>query len=203
MTRLLLILAVVACLSACGDREPLIDRQAVFDRYDWWDSRDRDWYAERIPFIETPDARIDEVYYYRWEVLKTHLTYGSPETGYLFTEFMDRPFWSGAYGGISCPLGHQFAEARWLKDPRIIDDFARYWFDTEGARPRSYSNWYGASLWQVYEVWGDDAWIISMLPYMEQQYRGWVAEHYDPDHGLFYRTGHDDGMEVNINSRQT
>ncbi|NQV72980.1 discoidin domain-containing protein [bacterium] len=42
-----------------------------------------------------------------------------------------------------------------------------------------------------------------MLPYMEEQYEGWVADQFDPDHGLFFKTGHDDGMEININSRQT
>ncbi len=202
MYRLSIIVLLIACLGGCGGDGGLIDRQEVFDRYDWWDSRDWGWYAKRIPFIETPDAEINEVYYYRWEVMKTHLTYGSPETGYLFTEFMDRPFWSGTYGGISCPLGHQLSEVRWLKDPRVIDDFSRYWIDTEGARPRTYSNWYGTGLWQVHEVWGDEDWVRSMLPYMEEQYQGWRAENFDQDHGLFFKTGHDDGMEVNINSRQ-
>ena len=202
MKKLLPFALALLFLAGCRERVPLIDKQLVFDRYDWWDNRDWDWYSEYIPFIETPDAQIDEVYYYRWEVMTKHLTYGSPETGYMFTEFIDRPFWSGMYGGIACPLGHQLSEVRWLKNPRIIDDFSRYWIDTEGARPRNYSNWYGAGLWQIHEVWGDVEWITSMLPYMEEQVSGWFDEHFDADHGLFYRTGHDDGMEVNINSRQ-
>ena len=188
--------------AGCASDPQLIDPKAVFDRYDWWDSHDQAWYTERIPFIETPDAQIDEIYYYRWEVLKTHLTYGSPETGYVFTEFIDRPSWSGTYGPISCPLGHQFSEARWMNDPRVIDEYARYWFDTPGAQPRRYSNWYASSLWGVHEVWGDDAWITAMLPYMERQYDGWMAENWDPGHRMFFKTGHDDGMEININSRQ-
>ena len=198
---LLLPLLLAGFLVGCGNAE-IIDKKAVFEKYDWWDSRDWDWYADRIPFIETPDPQIDEVYYYRWEVVKTHLTYGSPQTGYLFTEFMDRPFWSGTYGGISCPLGHQLSEVRWMNDPRIIDDFARYWIDTDGAKERNYSNWYASGLWQIHEVHGDHAWITSMLPYMEEQYSGWVTENFDPEHGMFFKTGHDDGMEININSRQ-
>jgi len=31
---------------------------------------------------------------------------------YSFTEIIDRPFCSGAYGAISCPAGHQLYEAR-------------------------------------------------------------------------------------------
>ncbi len=60
-------------------------------------------------------ADITTTYYYRWELLTKHLTYGSPQSGYLFTKFIDRPFWSGAYGAISCPAGHQLYEARWLR----------------------------------------------------------------------------------------
>ncbi|NBW94873.1 MAG: carbohydrate-binding protein, partial [Bacteroidetes bacterium] len=41
-----------------------------------------------------------------------------------------------------------------------------------------------------------------MLPYMEEQYEGWLETNYDADHGLFFKSGHDDGMEININSRQ-
>ena len=200
--RALSILLALLTLAGCSPSADLIDRDAVFARYNWWDSRDFGWYEDRIPFVETPDNQVNEVYYYRWEVMKTHLTYGSPETGYLFTEFMDRPFWSGTYGGISCPLGHQLTEVRWMKDPRIIDDFARYWIDTEGAKERNYSNWYGSALWQIHEVWGDSAWAVSMLPYMEEQYEGWLETNYDADHGLFFKSGHDDGMEININSRQ-
>lgn len=198
-----LLLGTALAISGCDPTTGLIDRDAVFARYDWWDSRDFGWYEERIPFVETPDEQINEVYYYRWEVMKTHLTYGSTDTGYLFTEFMDRPFWSGTYGGISCPLGHQLSEVRWMKDPRIIDDFARYWIDTDGAKERNYSNWYGSALWGIHEVWGDSSWVVSMFPYMQEQYQGWLETNYDAEHGLFFKSGHDDGMEININSRQT
>jgi hypothetical protein len=181
----------------------VLDKRAALARYEWLDNRDYDWFAKRIPFFESPDTAIDATYYYRWELTTKHLTYGDPRTGYTFTEFIDRPFWSGAYGAISCPLGHQFHELRWLDDPRIVRDFARYWFETPGAQPRSYSNWYGESMWATYLVTGDRRFIREMLPYMKRQYVGWVAEHYDAAHGLFHWDGLHDGMERNINSRQT
>jgi Mannosylglycerate hydrolase MGH1-like glycoside hydrolase domain/Glycosyl hydrolase family 65, C-terminal domain len=181
----------------------ILDRRAVLARQSWWDNRDWDWYAARIPFFESPDSTIDATYYYRWELLTKHLTYGSPETGYTFSEFIDRPSWSGRYGSISCPLGHQFAELRWLDDRDIIDDFARYWFETPGAQPRSYSNWYGSAMWGVYEVLGDTAFLRMVLPYMKRQYAGWMAEHWDSTQRMFRWDGLHDGMERNINSRQT
>lgn len=181
----------------------VLDKRALFARQTWWDNRDSDWFAARIPAFESPDSAIDATYYYRWELVTKHLTYGSPESGYTFTEFIDRPFWAGAYGAISCPVGHQFDEIRWLNDRRIIEDFARYWFETPGAQPRSYSNWYGAAMWGTYEVVGDTGFLRRVLPHMKQQYAGWMAEHWDGTHRMFRWDGLHDGMERNINSRQT
>ena len=154
---------------------PILDKRAVLARQTWWQNRDWDWYETNVPFFESPDPEIDATYYYRWELATRHLTYGSPETGYTVTEFLDRPFWSGAYGAISCPLGHQLYELRWLKDARVVDDFARYWLDAPGAQPRSYSNWYGAAVWGAFQVSGDTAYLRRMLPHMKAQYAGWMA----------------------------
>ena len=188
---------------ACGRSGPVLDRQALLNRQTWWDNRDWDWYRANIPFFESPDTAMDATYYYRWELITKHLTYGSPETGYTFTEFIDRPFWSGAYGSISCPAGHQLYEVRWLKEPHIAQDFARYWFETPGAQPRSYSNWYGDAVWAVYQVQRDTAFLRTVLPHMETQHAGWMAEHWDERHQMFRWDGMHDGMETNINSRQT
>ena len=192
-------------LTACraASPAPSLDRQVILERQSWWDNQDWSWYQRQIPFFESPDPEIDATYYYRWELLTKHLTYGAPETGYTFTEFIDRPFWSGAYGAISCPLGHQLYEARWLRDRRIAEDFARYWFEAPGAQPRSYSNWYGDAVWATYLVTGDSVFLRSVLPHMVAQYQGWLAERWDPEHRMFRWDGMHDGMETNINSRQT
>jgi hypothetical protein len=195
------LLALTLCAPPASAQ--VLDQRALFARQTWWDNRDFAWFAARIPAFESPDAAIDATYYYRWELVTKHLTYGSPETGYTFSEFIDRPFWSGAYGAISCPLGHQMEEIRWLNDPGIIEDFARYWFETPGAQPRSYSNWYGAAVWETYEVLADTGFLHRLLPYMKRQYAGWLAEHWDGGHRLLRWDGLHDGMERNINSRQT
>ena len=183
---------------------PILDKLAVLRRFaPILDNRDFGWYESHIPFFESPDPDIDATYYYRWELVTKHLTYGSPQTGYTFSEFIDRPFWSGAYGAISCPLGHQMYEIRWLRNSPAVEDFARYWFETPGAQPRSYSNWYGDAVWATYLVTADRQYLRTMLPHMEAQYTGWMAEHWDPAHRMFHWDGLHDGMEVNINSRLT
>lgn len=181
----------------------VLDAHKVLTAQSFWDNRDWDWYAANIPMFECPDPEINTTYYYRWELLTKHLTYGSPQTGYVFTEFIDRPFWSGRYGAISCPAGHQLYEARWLKEPRIARDYARYWFETPGAEPRRYSCWITDAVWAVHQVHPDRQFVAALLPGLKKNYEAWERERFAPEVGLFWQSGHDDGMEININSRQT
>ena len=181
----------------------VLDKQKLLDDQTFWDNRDWDWYKANLPFFECPVAALNTTYYYRWESVTKHLTYGSPNSGYSFTEFIDRPFWSGTYGAISCPAGHQLYEVRWLRDKRYAQDYGRYWFKTPGAQPRRYSTWLADALWAVHEVHPDDAHIKALLPDLIKNYEGWEKEHFVLEVGLFWQTGHDDGMEININSRQT
>ena len=125
-SRFSFLLSAVCFLPPSGPAA-VLNKQAQLDAQTFWDNRDWDWYKANIPFFECPDAEITTTYYYRWELTTKHLTYGSPASGYSYTEFIDRPFWSGAYGAISCPAGHQLYEVRWLRDPRYAQDYARYW----------------------------------------------------------------------------
>lgn len=190
-------------MCALGVHAQVLDAQKLLQNESFWDNRDFDWYTANIPFFECPDKDITTTYYYRWELLTKHLTYGSPNSGYSFTEFIDRPFWSGAYGAISCPAGHQLYEARWLRHPRIAEDYARYWLRTPGAQPRNYSTWLADSIWAIHQVHPNEQRHLELLPDLIKNYEGWEQRHFVPDVGLFWQTGHDDGMEFNINSRQT
>lgn len=197
--------AVALCMLGLPARaaEPLLTPRALLERETFWDNKDWDWFEGNIPLFECPDADLQTTYYYRWELLTKHLTYGSPNSGYSFTEFIDRPFWSGAYGAISCPAGHQLYEARWLRDPRYARDYARYWFRTPGAQPRNYSTWLADGIWALQRVHPSDALMKDLLPDLKKNYEAWEKRHFVPEVGLFWQTGHDDGMEFNINSRQT
>ena len=181
----------------------VLDKDHALAAQTFWDNRDFDWYKANIPFFECPDAEIVTTYYYRWELITKHLTYGSPNSGYGFTEFIDRPFWSGAYGSISCPAGHQLYEVRWLNDVTYARDYSRYWFRTEGAQPRRYGCWIADGIWAVQQVHPDRTFVKDLLPDLKKNYEDWEKRQFVPEVGLFWQNGHDDGMEFNINSRQT
>lgn len=184
-------------------RGQVLDKLSTLKRQTFWDNLDFDWYSRNIPMLETPDPDIDTTYFYRWELLTKHLTYGSPNSGYSFTEFIDRPFWSGRYGAISCPAGHQLYESRWLRDPMIARDYTKYWIETPGAQPRNYSTWLADAAWAVHRVHPDDSFAKSLLPGLKANFEGWERKQFDVNAGLFAQSGHDDGMEFNISSRQT
>ncbi len=97
---------------------------------------------------------------------------------YLFTEFIDRPFWSGAYGAISCPAGHQLYEARWLRSPRIARDYSKYWLRTPGAKPRNYSTWLADSVWEVERTHPNMTFTTDLLDDLIANYEGWERRHF-------------------------
>lgn len=196
-------LLAFAVTLADGATAQVLNQRQLLEQETFWDNRDWDWYQRMIPFFECPNRDIQTTYYYRWEVLTKHLTYGSPRSGYTFTEFIDRPFWSGTYGAISCPAGHQLYEARWLREPDIAEDFGRYWFTVPGAEPRRYSTWLADAIWAAHLIHPNERHIRDLLPKLVENYEGWEKSHFVPEVGLFWQTGHDDGMEININSRQT
>src|SRR5262245_2908924 len=166
----LLVLVLGSANIAVGQ---VLDKQKLLDTQTFWDNRDWDWYKDNVPFFECPDADLTTTYYYRWELVTKHLTYGSPNTGYTLTEFIDRPFWSGAYGAISCPAGHQLDEVRWLRDPRYARDYGRYWFRTPGAQPRNYSTWLADAVWAAHLVHPDEEYVKDLLPDLVKNYEVW------------------------------
>jgi len=201
---LVMTLAALSCLFAGYARgESVLDKQVQLEAQTFWANRDFDWYKANIPFFDCPDPEIVTTYYYRWELVTRHITYGSPNTGYTLTEFANRPFWSGRYGAIACPSGHQAYEVRWLRDPLVARDFLRYWFRTPGAQPRNYSSWLADSTWATHQVHPDDAFVLDLLPDLVEHHKAWRRRQWVPDMGLFWQLGHDDGMEFDINAQQT
>jgi len=181
----------------------VLNKQKMLDRFTFWENKDWNWYKQNIPFLETPDKDIDMTYYYRWDMMTIHLVYGSPASGYTVTEFIDRPWWSGTYGAISCSVSQHLYDMRWMRDQRYVKDYAKYWFYTPGAQPRTYSTWLADAIWQLYKVNYDRKLVTGLKDSLVTNFAGWEKEHWNEKEGLFAWSGMHDGMETNINSRQT
>ncbi len=153
-----------------------------------------------IPFFECPDKNIELTYYFRWWTYRKHIE--KTPTGYVITEFLPKVYWSEKYNTIACAASLHFYEGRWLKSPKYLSSYAKFWF-TEG-NPRMYSFWAANSLLEYFKVTQDST-IINLFPDLVKNYqaweKGWIKNgHFigkNPD-GLFSTFDDRDGMEMQI-----
>jgi hypothetical protein len=183
-----------------GD-EPLRNHVRTFNRDDHThfgqavsNEQAADWMAANVPRFECPDQAIETIYHFRWWTFRKHIK-ETPD-GMVITEFLPKVNWSGKHNTISCPAGHHFREGRWLRDPKILDDYARFWF-RKGGEPRRYSFWAADSIHQRALALGDFSLAIELLPELIANHQAWEEKRLEPD-GLFWQVDDRDGMEVSI-----
>lgn len=153
-----------------------------------------DWFVANIPWLDTPDPEINEIYYFRWYAFQKHIR--RVPDGYLISEFLDSVPWAGRYNAIDMAAGEHIREARWLRDPEYAADYTRFWFGPDG-EPRRYSFWAADSVYQLYLATGDEGLATSLLPALQKNHAAWEATHQDPN-GLFWQIDDRDGMEDSI-----
>ena len=158
------------------------------------DVPDRDWIVANAPLFECSDPQIQQLYYYRWHLYHDHLK--RTPAGWIVTEFLPDVSWAGKYNSISCAAGHHIYEGRWLRDPKYLNDYSRFWFEG-GGEPRRYSFWAADAIYARYLVNGDKAQACSLLTALVQNYQAWEKAHRDAN-GLFWQTDDRDGMEYSI-----
>ncbi|MFU8892911.1 MAG: MGH1-like glycoside hydrolase domain-containing protein [Luteolibacter sp.] len=149
------------------------------------------WMERNVPRFDCPDKQLEEIYHFRWWTFRKHIR-DTPD-GYVITEFLPEVSWSRKHNTINCPGGHHFREARWIRNPRYLDDYSVFWF-RKGGRPRQYSFWIADSIHQRALVLGDFTLAIDLLPDLIENHREWEKSRLLPD-GLFWQIDDRDGME--------
>lgn len=150
---------------------------------------------DNIPLLDCPDKDILSTYYFRWWSYRKHIK--QTPAGLIVDEFLPPVEWAGAYNSINCPAGHHIYDGRWMRDPKVMDEYSLFWFRNGGGNPRQYSFWAANSIWARYCVTGDKAFTIGMLPDLIANYEGWEKTHRDAN-GLYWQNDGNDGMEVSI-----
>ena len=153
-----------------------------------------DWFEQNIPWLDVPDPEIEEIYYFRWYSFKKHIKQ-TPD-GYVIDEFEENVPWAGKYNTISCAAGHHIREARWLRNPRFVEDYTNFWFGSNG-EPRRYSFWAADAVYQLFLATGNRQFAINLLPALRNNYAAWEETHRDPN-GLYWQIDDRDGMEFSI-----
>ena len=158
------------------------------------------WIVGQAPLFECPAGVLEEVYYFRWWTYRKHLRQ-TPD-GLVLTEFILPVSHAGPHNTISCALGHQIAEGRWLQDQRFLDEYVRFWFRSgdDGGRAlhfHKFSSWAAAALYERYLVTGDRDFLVDLLDDLVADFRAWEKERQQSDH-LFWQHDVKDGMEESI-----
>jgi hypothetical protein len=193
--RNLLLSALLTAAVAAHAAPPVIDTarvaQAAF-------GNDAPWYRANIPFLDTPDARLDRVYYYRWQVLRSHIRDIGAQ-GTVFTEFLPEVGWDRKpYSTLNDSAAFPLLEGRWLRDPRPVDSFIDYLYADAGD-DRHFSDAIADAAWQRYRVTGDAAPLVRNLRAMRYVFNAW-DDHYDPRQGLYWIEPLLDATEYTISS---
>ena len=153
------------------------------------------WLKANIPFFDCSNKQFEDMYYFRWFAWEKHVVH-TKEFGYLITEWLPKPQFAN-YGVLPDAAPFHLGEARWLRNPEIAEDYARYWI-TPGARPHLYSFALATSVRDVTLATADTQLATSMLPGLIENYKAWVATQYDPSVGLFWSIDTRDAMEKSI-----
>ncbi|KAI2614748.1 Six-hairpin glycosidase-like protein [Hypoxylon fragiforme] len=149
-----------------------------------------------IPYIDIPDALVQDVYYYRWTTIQRNLRYIKAGTGYMCTEFVQPVGYAKAFGSIDAAAGHQIDESRWLRDTFYGDDYIQLY--TRGpADALQYTQWILDAASRRAMVTGDSHFLAIQLDDMIRLWHEWDP-YFDEAAGLYYYQPVWDAQELSL-----
>lgn len=158
---------------------------------------DAPWYRDRIPLFESSDSALDEVYYYRWQVVRAHQRDVGAD-GYITTEFLgDVPWQRESAATLNDAAVFHIGETRWLRDRRPAADYIDFMY--RGGNDRHFSDAMADAVWGRYLVDGDKAGALRHLSAMRLLYGQW-DDRFDFGKGLYWIEPLLDATEYTISS---
>jgi F5/8 type C domain len=173
----------VAALSAvfAAHAQPGLPRENIATRFF---GADAPWYLRNIPFLEIDDQEIQDVYYYRWKVFRSHIRDIGPQ-GTTVLEFLDNVPWARQpFTDLNDSASFHILEGRWLRDQVIIDSLIDHLY-TGGANDRHFSESIAAATASRTLVTGDASPGVRHLGEMRAIFDQW-DDHLDRERGLYW-----------------
>jgi hypothetical protein len=159
---------------------------------------DAPWFVNRIPFLEIDDSEIQEIYYYRWKLYRSHLREIGAQ-GRTVLEFLDNVPWARQpFTDLNDSASFHLLEGRWLRDPSVVDDLIDHLY-TGGANDRHFSESIAAATYASTLVTGDAAPALRHLDTMQHIYNLW-DDHFDRQRKLYWIEPLLDATEYTISS---
>ena len=186
---------ISALPALAGNGTNILPSQSLASHYY---GNDGPWYEANIPFFDCSDPEVTQVYYYRWELWKSHIR-DLGEKGHILTEFLNDVGWSiHPWQSLNDATAFHIHEGRWLRDPRYIDDYIHFMYADHG-NDRHFSESIADAVYSAYLANGDAGNATRYLPDMERVYNAW-NDHYDAAKGLYYIDPISDATEFSIAS---
>ena len=167
-----------------------------------------DWMGKNIPLFECSDKDIEETYYFRWWAYRKHI-WKTPD-GFVVTEFLPKVGWSKKHNTINCPVGHQLYEGRWIRDTKVMNEYAAFHFGKggdPGGSSKMYSQWITDGIYANYLVTADKPFVTGLLDALIKNHEAWKQGNpaLHPwqksrllDNGLYWQVDSWEGQEFSI-----
>ena len=77
-----------------------------------------------FPRFTSSDEELDITYRYRTELYHRHIK--ETPAGHVISEFLPKVRWAGIYNTISCAAMHHFKDGRWMQNPTVLAEYAKF-----------------------------------------------------------------------------
>ncbi|MGD0893316.1 MAG: discoidin domain-containing protein [Terracidiphilus sp.] len=180
---------------ATQDREPLLPREKLAQENF---GADAPWFLRNIPFVEIDDPAIQQIYYYRWKLYRSHIREIGPQ-GTTVLEFLtDVPWAREPYTDLNDSASFHIMEGRWLRDPAIVDSLIDHLY-TGAGNDRHFSESVAAATESSTRVTGDVGPGLRHLDTMQYIFNLW-DDHLDRQRNLYWIEPVLDATEYTISS---
>ena len=159
---------------------------------------DAPWYVHNIPFLDIDDSEIQQIYYYRWKLYRSHVRQIGPQ-GTTVTEFLDQVPWEREpYSDLNDSASFHLAEGRWMRDSGIVDSLIDHLY-SGGGNDRHFSESVATATYATTLVTGDPAPAARHLDTMQYIFNEW-DDHFDRARNLYWIEPIADATEYTISS---
>jgi len=159
---------------------------------------DAPWFLRNIPFLEIDDPEIQQIYYYRWKLYRSHIR-EIGQQGTTVLEFLDDVPWAREpYTDLNDSSSFHIMEGRWLRSPAIVDSLIDHLYSGAG-NDRHFSESIAAAVDASTRVTGDAGPGLRHLDSMRYVFNAW-DDHFDWQRNLYWIEPILDATEYTISS---
>jgi hypothetical protein len=202
MSRRAIAIAAISCLCAVPllaqsrrTPEPRLPREKLAQQNF---GADASWFLRNIPFLEIDDSAIQQIYYYRWKLYRSHIREIGPQ-GTTVLEFLPNVPWARQpFTDLNDSASFHITEGRWLRSPTVVNNLIDHLY-TGGGNDRHFSESIAAAANSSTLVTGDPTPALRHLDAMQSIYNAW-DDHFDPTRNLYWIEPLLDATEYTISS---